>query len=137
MDLFGIGNAMKSMAITYFQTSRATGRTTAMVEGLKDGDRVVFMTWVEATRVKRLCEERGVTIDCIVISPDQVERLFERGISIGRTIFDHSWVEKYYINALNQVSLDIDHIQKVSSGVGEAHRETRRRAASVNKPFNL
>ena len=41
-DAFGIGQAVQGAARVYFQTARASGRTVAMVESLKEGDRVIF-----------------------------------------------------------------------------------------------
>ena len=59
MDAFGIGQAMEGTALTYFRASRQTGRTTSMIESLKDGDRVVFRTAGERDRVMRLLKERN------------------------------------------------------------------------------
>ncbi|HEY3432535.1 MAG TPA: hypothetical protein VGK09_08305 [Rhodocyclaceae bacterium] len=128
MDHFGIGNAMKGLALTYFQSSRRTGRTASLVESVKDGDRVVFADSKEAERVRRLCLERGVTVECIVIDPKESERVFERGTSNGRTIFDHSWVEQRYLQSLERIQMEIDHLDRQASGYGESHRETKRHA---------
>ena len=54
MDHFGIGAAMRGMALTYIQSARRTGRTTSVVESVKDGDRIVFADRREAERVRRL-----------------------------------------------------------------------------------
>lgn len=62
MDSFGIGAALKGAALIYFQASRRTGRTTSLVESLKDGDRVIFTNSNEADRVKRICYELGIKI---------------------------------------------------------------------------
>ena len=42
MDHFGIGAAFRAMANVYITSARRTGRTTSLLESLKDGDRVVF-----------------------------------------------------------------------------------------------
>ena len=133
MDHFGIGAAVKSAAHIYMQTARGTGRTTSLVESVKDGDRVCFANNKEAERVKRLCLERGVKVECIVIDPKSPERVFERGTSEGRTLFDHTWVEQYYLFAIERAASDIDQIERQASGYGEAHRETRRRAEELAK----
>lgn len=126
MDHFGIGAAMRGMALTYFQSARRTGRTTALVESVKDGDRIVFADSREAERVRRLCLERGITVECIVSDPKTPQRLFERGTSKERTIFDHGWVEQYYLDVLEGHAREIDHLTTQLSGYGEAHRETKR-----------
>lgn len=133
MDHFGIGAAMRGMAMTYFQSARRTGRTTSMVESVKDGDRIVFADSREAECVRRLCKERGVTVECIVSDPRSPQRLVERGTSNGRTIFDHGWVEQYYLDVLEGHGREIDHLEQQLSGYGEAHRETKRRAEERSK----
>lgn len=131
MDHFGIGSAMHGMASVYFQSARRTGRTMSLVESVKDGDRIVFANPREAERVRRMCLERGVEVECVVIDPETPERVLERGTSQDRTIFDHSWIEQFYTRAIERAAQDIDHLERQASGFGEAHRETRRRAEEL------
>ena len=100
MDMFGIGNALKDCAQIYFTSARNTGRTTALVESLKTGDRVVFCNSKEADRVKRLAKERGVEISVLVVPPADPGKIFTHGSLSrdGRCIFDHSWLENFYLN---------------------------------------
>jgi hypothetical protein len=133
MDHFGIGAALQSIAQVYFRSARQSGRTTSLVESVKDGDRIVFADSVEAERVRRLCLERGVTVKCIVAEPKNPGRVFERGTSEGRTLFDHSWVERYYLSAIENAQRDIDHFERLASGYGEPHRETRRRSEEIKR----
>jgi len=128
MDHFEIGQAMKGMARCYFQASRGTGRTTSLLDSLKDGDRVCCVSSQEAERLKRMLRERQVDAQAIAIDPNTPERIFERGTPKGRTIFDESWVEQYYIRALERAAQDIDHLQRQASGFGAAHAETREAA---------
>ena len=133
MDHFGIGAAIQGIASVYFRSARQTGRTTSLVESVKDGDRIIFANGKEAERVRRLCLERGVTVECIVVEPKTPERVFERGTPEGRTIFDHSWVEQRYLFVLDCAQQEIDHLEREASGYGEAHRETKRRAEELAK----
>lgn len=133
MDHFGIGAAIQGAAKIYMQSARCTGRTTSLVESVKEGDRICFADSKEAERVRRLCLERGVAIECVVIDPKQPERIFERGTPKGRTLFDHSWVQQYYLAAIERAGAEIDHFEQQASGYGEAHRETRRRAEELAK----
>ncbi len=105
----------------------------AMVESLKDGDRVCFTSSKEAEHVRRLCLERGVTVECIVLDPRTPERIFERGTSEGRTVLDHSWVEQYFLQAIERANEDIARFEREASGFGAAHRETRRKALEMAK----
>lgn len=118
MDHFGIGTAMYALARTLFRTAKGSGRSTSLIESLKDGDRVVFHSPAEAERVKRLCRDRRIVVDCITISPKDPSRLFGTGTSIGRTLFDHSWVEQYYLHAIENAECEIDRFQTHASGPG-------------------
>lgn len=133
MDFFGIGLAVKAAASIYFQGARQTGRTTALLGSLKDGDRVVCVDAVQAERLRRQAVERGLTIETVVVSPTTPERLRERGTPPGRLIFDHVWVERYYMAAIERAQRDIDGLQRQYGGHGEAHLETRRMAAELAK----
>ena len=97
IDQFGIGKVLEITAMTYTQTARRTGRTTQMIAGLKDGDRVVFNNKAEAERVRRLCLEQGLKINCLVVEAKSFDRLIEKGKCEGDTVFDHSWLEEYYL----------------------------------------
>ena len=133
MDHFGIGNAMQGMLHTYISTSRQTGRTTSLVESLKDGDRVVCTNSKEAERLQRLCRERELKVDCIVVDPASPHRLMERRPSEGRTVFEHTWVEAYYLAAVQRCQAAIDELQRQSSGFGTAQIETRRQAMELSR----
>ena len=133
MDHFGIGQAMTGMVRTYFMSARRTGRTTSLVESVKDGDRIVFSNAREMDRVKRLLRDRGAKVECIVIDPLSPERICERGPSQGRTIFDHTWVELYYSALIDGGQRGLDRLEREASGHGEAHRETKRAADEMMK----
>lgn len=133
MDHFGIGPAMRGIAAVFFQSARRSGRTTSMLESLKDGDRVVFFEPKEAARVGRLCAQRGLKVECVTVPATQPDRLFERGTPTGRLIFDHTWVEVFYTAALEKAAAQIDHFQRELSGFGTAHSETRQAAEMRHK----
>lgn len=132
-DFFGIGPAIKAVTTVYLQSARGSGRTVSLINSLKDGDRVIFHQERYAQHVQRMAKERGVTIDYIVVDPTQPQRLFERGSSQGRTIFDHSWVEQFYLQAIDHADKQIRHWQTESSGPGEPHLETRHKAEQMRK----
>lgn len=133
MDHFGIGQAIRGVAMIYFRSSRQTGRTLSLIESVKDGDCVCFTNSREAERVKRMCKERGVVIDTIVVNPKEPHGVFERGTAQGRMIFDHTWIEEYYLDAIGRAEKYIDSLQEQLSGYGEPHRETKRRAEEISK----
>ena len=125
MDAYGIGNAIKGQTQCYFQMARGTGRTCALIESLQDGDRVIFTTQQEAQRVERLAKELGKEIRTLVVPVKNSSYLFDDGPSEGRTIFDHSWVETYYLDVIDQAAKTLDHLQRETSGYGMAHVETK------------
>lgn len=133
MDHFGIGAAILGAAKIYMQSARRTGRTISLVESVKDGDRICFANSEEADRVRRLCLDRGINVECLVVDPERAERIFKFGTPQGRTLLDHSWVELYYLAAIKRAQFEIDHLQRQASGWGEPHQETRRRAEEMAK----
>ena len=133
MDHYGIGAAMQAMMRVYLNSARRTGRTMSLVESVKDGDRIIFADQQECNRVEHICLERGVKVKCIVINPDAPRKLLEYRTSEGRTIFDHSWVEDYYLKAIEYAAENIDRLERQTSGYGVAHRETRRRAEEITR----
>lgn len=44
----------------------------------------------------------------IAIDPDMPERISERGTAKGRTIFEESWIEQYYIHASEAAAKERD-----------------------------
>jgi hypothetical protein len=128
MDHFGIGAAARGMFEAYVATSRQSGRTASLLDSLKDGDRVVCPTLNETTHLRRGLAERGLKVDVLVVAPHDAHRLFELGTSKGRTLFEHTWVEQFYRDALARSAVAIDGFQRELSGHGEAHRETERQA---------
>jgi hypothetical protein len=131
MDHFGIGVAVKGATEVYFRSGRRTGRTTAFVESLKDGDRIGCLDSRSADELRRRTRERGLQVEVIVLEPKNAGTIFQRGTSTGRTLFDHSWVEQYYREAIEQAARDIDHLQRESSGASSAHAETKLQAQEM------
>ena len=140
-DLWGIGSSLQGAAHVFFMTSRRTGRTEHLIASLNDGDRVVFFDPQEAERIQRRAKERGVTIDTVVMKTKDPHRVFEHNTPQGRTIFDHSWVEQYYLAALEDAQARLSSATVESSGYGPKHRETRNRFAEMRgdpfRQFNL
>ena len=131
MDLFGIGQGVQGAARVYVQSSRGCGRTTAMVESAKDGDRIIFTNKREADRVYRLCKDRGIEVECLVSTPDK--NPLEHMTRAGRTNFDHSWVEEFYLRGIEDMRREIDYLEQNLSGHGEPHRKTKRAAMEIAK----
>lgn len=130
MDHFGICHAAQSVLEIYFRSGKGTGRTTSLVQSVKDGDRVVFVDIRQARQFERLCKERGVEPETHSCPASEAHRLVDRPSvpGYGRLILDHVWVEEYLRQAMQQACNDITRLQTQMSGDGAPHRETRRKA---------
>lgn len=128
MDHFGIGTALQAMLQTYESTARRTGRTTSLIESLRDGDRVVVESAAAKRHIVGLLRERGLQVDVIVVDPVKFSELFNHAPSQGRTLFEHTWLVARYKHLLEMGANDIDRWQRETSGYGTAHIETRREA---------
>lgn len=129
MDEFGISTAVRSMVEVYSATARQTGRTTKLLDGLKDGDRVICLDGREGKRLEGLCRERGLKVKVLACGVKTVNEPFQAGTSQGRTVFEHTWVEEFFRYRLQEAEEDLSHLQRELSGYGEAHRKTARQAA--------
>lgn len=109
MDKYGIGQALKGFAYNYFQSARRSGRTTALLERLKDDDMVVFCTAKEASRVRRSCAERGVEIRTVVVDPGDPSQIYSYH---GPVVFDHTWVEQFYLAELERIGKFIERTER-------------------------
>ena len=126
MDHFNIGAGLLVAANIYFRSARQTGRTTSLIESLKDGDRIVVRNRQEEYYLKRRLEGRGLKVDILAIPPATPEQLYRHATSQGRTIFDHQWLEDYYNITLVSIVKSLDNMQRDLSGLGTAHAETQR-----------
>lgn len=106
-DHYGITTALKAAMNIYFASARKTGRTSSLVSSVKTGDRIIFSDSREAKRVERLCLERGVEIEALVVDPNRPEALFHKGRSRGKVYFDHSWIEEFYEMVFASAARDI------------------------------
>ncbi len=100
MNDYGIGAALLAVATVYFRSARHTGRTTALLHALQNGDRVVFANAKDKALFMKLAEGR-VIIHPLVIDPRQAGSISQYSRNrTGRTFFDHSWVEAFYRHVL-------------------------------------
>jgi len=133
MDHFGIGAAMLAAVGMYQQSARKTGRTTSLIESLKDGDRVIFADQRQADLFDLHVRERGIKVECRVVDPKRAGRAMEFGTAEGRTLFDHVWVEQLYIHRIQGAGQELDELQQALTGEGPAHREARWQARELQK----
>lgn len=112
MDKFNYAKKIKSDIYSVCIKSRRTGRTMEMINSLKNGDVVVFSSNAEAERVEYLIKKRNINIKSIVINPKNSAKLYETQAGNNRRfIFDHSWVEEYFLNAVDKCEKEISYWQ--------------------------
>jgi cystathionine beta-lyase/cystathionine gamma-synthase len=133
MDDFGIGNAVRGSANVVFISSRRSGRTTRMIEAYNEGDRIIVTSRKEGERLVYLGKQLGKDIKYFINDPREPQRIYETGTPQGRTILDHSWVEKFYENTLTETFDYLKRLQIESSGYGRKHRETKESADQYNR----
>lgn len=100
----GIPNALRAFLTTYEHCSKGSGRTTASVAHVSDGDTVIFADTKEAIRFGRLALDARKHVRCIVVEVDK----FNPGLVVepGRRIwFDHGWVTAYWERVLERGSM--------------------------------
>ena len=97
---YGLGFSLRQMLDNYIRTMRRTGRTEAMIEEIcTTGESViiVFLNHKERDRVKRLLSNRTkVGMELLVIRPSDIDSYFPKLKGNKRVYFDHSWVEEFY-----------------------------------------
>lgn len=112
MDMFSIGSSISDAVRTYFRNSRGTGRTTMLLDTVEEGDMVVFDTGAELAHFNRLCKERNIDVLGVVVPCTKVELLRNHPRPVGRIIFDHSWVERYYLLQIEACGRVIENLKE-------------------------
>lgn len=120
MDLFGIGNAIKSCAQIYFRSAIQTGRTTALINSLKAGDRVYLETYEQVRWFESRLKDFGVEgIVCLVWSKTGIRDNFRFGKAEGKAVLDHRLIEAMYLKAIDDCS---QRIQMIENDLGAKPR---------------
>lgn len=114
MDVFGIGYAVKGVLEVFFRSSRRSGRTTAIVEMVDDKTVVIFRNGEEARHFQRMYADayrKEVRID--VVPAREFNRIHEltRRHNGWKIVFDHTWLEDYYLHVLEDAGSVINRIE--------------------------
>jgi len=109
-DFFGIGTALRAMFATYSQTARRTGRTTRLLDVLRDGDRVIVASIPEQRHLNALARGRGLAVEVRCVPPRDIHPASLPPIA-GRTHLDHGWIEKFYETELAYAERAVAEIQ--------------------------
>lgn len=111
MDPYGIGAAIKSMVRAYQHAARGTGRTTLMVNAAKSSDHLIVASLSEGRLIERMCAEAGKTVSFVVADPGDLNDVFMKTAGLpGNLLFDHTWVESYFLGAIDQAARNLAHL---------------------------
>ena len=119
-DIYGMANALKAYLSHLDECSRGTGRTTKMLEMVKDGDLIVCHSAQEAARVKRRCQRQGKEVRTVFGGRGKV---FDRVSMFGveGVHFDHEWVRQNLLDGLYEAEGFIKNMELLCSQREEGH----------------
>lgn len=115
MDHFGIGPALQALLRMYSASARGTGRTKSLIESVRNGDRIITSSLQAQRELRELLGRTGRVVDVVVMNASDAGRAMDLAPCAGRTLFDHTWVEQFYAQALIRAMRDIDGLQQHAS----------------------
>lgn len=101
MDIFNIGLDLLEVMNNYYNSARGAGRSTYLLNKVKNDDVVIFVDLMQANYFEKLAKSKGINVICLVIDPDDYPSIeFQNKLrsvrSKGNTYFDHE--QKFHIN---------------------------------------
>lgn len=133
-DYTDLGSRLVKFIERYQVRARRCGRTTFLLDHLRDGDRVVVPSPEQVPAMEKLILERGLNVKVIAFSPrNRVDEVREKGMSEGRTLFDHTWTEMYYSNAIREAYSALMQSHSNSSKWSDDHELRREQALLLKK----
>lgn len=116
MDMFNIGLELLEAMDDYYNSARGTGRTTYLLNKVKNDDVVIFVDLMQANYFEKLAKSKGIDVVCRVIdSNDYPSVEFQNKLrsirSKGNTYFDHVWFEKFYKQSMIDAIKQIEYMQ--------------------------
>lgn len=108
-DPWGVGEALQMGLRMFIHAQRATGRSTMLLDSLRDGDIIIAATEREARRLERLAHERGLKHVISMGYEPRAGELLVGGLinrlqgSKRRVVFDHTFFEAVYFNMLHDI----------------------------------
>lgn len=116
MDIYNIGKDILNQIDYYISTKRGTGRTTYLLNKVKNDDVVIFVDLMQANYFEKLAKSKGINVICRIIDPDDYPSVeFQNKLrsvrSKGNTYFDHVWIEKFYKNYMIDAIRQLGYMQ--------------------------
>lgn len=124
MDIYGIGAAALGAYRAVLVALRGTGRTQRLLESVKEGDTVIFRTHHEAHSFTRMARELWSKKIYYQVVPTTPEGLNQILCPRGNLHFDHTWVEAYYEDVLQEAATHLTRVTTKLSASSKAPRLT-------------
>lgn len=104
-----LGPALEMAAHIHIQTARRTGRTTAMLDAVKPGSRIIAPTQEAARFIEREVRERQLEDVKVHSIPASFDALGAHGhhYKPGAMVFDHTWFETFYLAGLKRMRSEL------------------------------
>ncbi|RLV60990.1 hypothetical protein D5018_03875 [Parashewanella curva] len=132
MDIYKIGSLVAAGLKMLFLGQARTGRTTAMLNALQDGDLVICSSEEEARwnrrRFQQLCVERELDITVRFVAESNIRFDFPQHREV---YFTHDYIEKRYLKACESVESDMKNMAKELKA-----NESKRRVFQIAKPVS-
>lgn len=102
-----IEDSLSQVVKMYSDYYKLAGKTSKMIEMVKDGD-IVVCTHGAHKFIKDSLVDKNIRANVIVINPSYYELSIKlRGITDKTVHIDHFWLESYYLNAMSNAMHDI------------------------------
>ena len=127
-DPFGIGRALQHGLRMFMHTTRRSGRTTDMLNMVREDDVVVTSMRQEAHRLQNLVNRRGFkNVDVVCVEPRGLGAVYERLAARRprRVIFDHLFFETYYSYMVDQAFEDLSRFKDTLDKRYESYKKER------------
>lgn len=128
MDIYGIGASFNAMVEVYRRATRATGRSTELINLVKAGDTVFFLTDNERRHFRNELHEKSIEgVVLLVCEHNMHPQDFKNIIGVGRVYFDHMWIEERYAKAISRVQTDLQSLDGFMNRKGPTPETNRSR----------
>jgi hypothetical protein len=112
---------------------RQTGRTNALLDTLKKGDRFIVPNPSLVPVFQDRLQQRGITgVEVFYLPIDMLCVDIPLHTSSGKTVFDHSWVEIFAVTRIRRLEAEFQRAADMISGFDERHEATRARAQAFH-----
>lgn len=113
MDTYNIANSMRVGLEMLMQGARQSGRTTRMLDGLKDGDRIITSDTRNVRILQNQARQRGLNVEVIFWSVKEMHcNIYRLKKSAGRTVFDHVFIENFWKTRIADIERELVAIEQ-------------------------